>query len=145
MKWRPIAAGILGLALWWFLFLAIGIGFGALWPEYRVAARVMFEQGDLSLFVTPMLFANFFLFVMTGLAVGAIATLVGRSNVPALMLTALFFIYAVINHYVLEWDQLPPWYNLIVPIVIAGSIWLGGRIIESGRNTADGGFGADAA
>jgi hypothetical protein len=34
---------ILGLVLWWFLFFAVGIAFGSLWPEYREAARLMFE------------------------------------------------------------------------------------------------------
>ena len=91
----------------------------------------MFEDGDLSLFVTPMLLANLFLFFVAGKVVGVVSTLVGKSQIPAFVLATLFLIYAAINHFVLEWDQLPPWYNLIVPFVISGSIWLGSRIAIS--------------
>jgi hypothetical protein len=137
MTWRPIAGGVLGFALWWFLFFAIGIGIGMMWPEYREAARVMFQEADLSLFATPMLFANLFLFVVAGIVVGCISTLLGKSRIPTLVLAALFLIYTVINHYILEWEQLPPWYNLIVPVVVAGSIWLGGRVINLRTGTTE--------
>jgi len=145
MAWRPIASGVLGVALWWFLFFAIGIGIGTLWPEYREAARLMFQEGDLSLFVTPMLFANLFLFVAAGIVVGCISALLGRSRIPALVVAALFFIYMVINHYILAWEQLPPWYNLIVPVVVAGSIWLGSRIINLREAKREDGVPASAA
>lgn len=145
MVWRPIAGGVLGFALWWFLFFSIGVGIGMLWPEYREAARVMFREGDLRLFTTPMLFANFFVFTVAGIVVGCISTLLGKSRIPALVLAALFLIYAVINHYVLEWEQLPPWYNLIVPVVIAGFIWLGGRVVNLRTETSEDAANAGAA
>jgi hypothetical protein len=131
MAWRPIASVVIGLALWWFLFFAIGIGFGSLWPQYQEAARLMFQEGDLSGFITPMLFLNLLLFVVAGLVVGGFASFIGRTRVPALILASLFLIYMVINHYILEWDQLPPWYNLIVPLIVSGSIILGSRLIRS--------------
>ena len=133
MGWRPFASVILGLALWWFLFFAIGIGFGSLWPEYREAARLMFEAGDLSGFVTPMLFLNLLLFFVAGLVVGWVAALVGKNRVPALVLASLFLIYMVVNHYILEWDQLPPWYNLIVPLIVSGSILLGSWLVSRSK------------
>ena len=128
MAWRSIACGVLGFALWWLLFFAIGIGIGLVWPEYRDAARVMFQEGSFRLFTLPMLIANLLLFTVAGLVVGWISTHIARSRTPALVLVALLFIYAVVEHYVLLWDKLPAWYNLIVPVVIAGFIWLGSRV-----------------
>lgn len=96
----------------------------------------MYQEGDSSLFATPMLFANLFLFVAAGAVAGCVTTLVGRSRAPAQTVAAPLFVYAVINHYVLEWDQLTPWYNVIVPFVVAGSIWLGGRLRTRKANDA---------
>jgi hypothetical protein len=105
----------------------------------------MFQEGDVSLFITPMLFANLSLFVASGIVVGCISTLLGKSRIPTLVLAVLFLIYTVINHYILEWEQLPPWYNLIVPIVVAGSIWLGGRVINLRTEAAEDAANAGAA
>ena len=138
MAWRPIAGGILGLALWWVLFFVIGVGIGLLWPEYREAARVMFQEHSFRLFTPPMLLANLLLFTVAGIIVGRIATLVARSRISALVLAALLLLYAVIEHYILLWTQLPPWYNLIVPLVIAGSIWLGSRTPKFRTGHAEG-------
>ena len=128
MTWRPIAGVILGFAVWWLLFFAIGVGIGQLWPEYRDAARVMFQERSFRLFTPPMLIANLLLFAVAGLVVGCVSTLIGKSRTSALVLSGLLFIYAGIEHYRLLWDRLPPWYNLIVPVVIAGFVWLGSHI-----------------
>lgn len=135
MTWRRVAAAALGFTLWWFLFFAVGIAIGALWPAYREAGRSMYQEGDLSLFVTPMLFANLLVFVVAGAAVGSVTTLVGKSRIPARLVAAVLFIYAAINHYLWEWDQLTPWYNVIVPFVVAGSILLGSRLPAGHRGT----------
>jgi hypothetical protein len=34
----------------------------------------------------------------------------------------------MINHYILEWDNFPAWYNIVVPFVISISIAAGSRI-----------------
>ncbi len=128
MAWRSIVGAIAGLVLWWVLFFVIGVGTGLLWPEYREAARVMFQERAFHLFTLPMLLANLLLFAVAGMVAGRVATLVARSRTSALVLAALLLLYAVVEHYILLWDQLPPWYNLIVPLVIAGSAWLGSRI-----------------
>ena len=127
MTWRTIVGAIAGLVLWWVLFFVIGVGIGLLWPEYRAAARVMFQERSFLLFTLPMLFANLALFAVAGLIVGRLSTLIARSRMSALIVAVLLLIYAVIEHYILLWDKLPGWYNLIVPLVIAGSVWLGGR------------------
>lgn len=127
---RTIAAIVVGCAGWWFLFLAVGIGFGLLWPEYREAARFMFSEGDLSHFRTPMLFLNLVVFAIAGLAVGWVVTLIGRSRIPALVVALLYLLYMAVNHYILVWDELPAWYNLVVPLFISGAIVLGGRLVS---------------
>jgi hypothetical protein len=128
MVWRSIAGVALGLALWWLLFPALGIGFGLLWPDYREAARVMMQEGTFRLFTPAMLFTNLLVFAVVGTAVGCIATLVSRSRGAALAIAALLLVYAVVEHYLLLWNQLPDWYNLIVPLVISGFVLLGGRV-----------------
>jgi len=56
------------------------------------------------------------------------STVIARNRISALIVAALLLLYAGVEHYILLWDKLPAWYNLIVPLVIAGSVWLGGRI-----------------
>jgi hypothetical protein len=127
MAWRQIAGAIAGLVLWWVLFLVIGVGIGLLWPEYRESARVMFQERAFRLFTPPMLVSNLLVFAVAGMAAGRVSTVIARSRIAALVLAAVLLLYAIIEHYVLLWDQLPHWYNLIVPVMIAGSVWLGGR------------------
>ncbi|HEY7446448.1 MAG TPA: hypothetical protein VH701_28755, partial [Vicinamibacterales bacterium] len=69
---------------------------------------------------------------------GWFASFFGKSRVPALVLASLFLIYMVVNHYFLEWDQLPPWYNLIVPAIVSGSILLGSWLIRAPSRTVTG-------
>lgn len=127
---RPIAALVAGCAIWWFLFLAVGIAFGLLWPDYREAARLMFDEDDLSHFTTPMLFVNFVVFAAAGIVAGWLAALIGGSRLATLSLTLLFFIVMAYNHYVRVWEALPAWYNVVVPVVIAGTVTLGGRLFR---------------
>jgi hypothetical protein len=125
---RSVAAVILGVVLWWLLFFAIGIGIGLLWPEYRDAARVMMQERAFRLFTTPMLIADFLLFAVAGMAVGWVSTRLARNTTAALVVAVLLFTYAAVQHYLLLWDQLPAWYNLIVPVVIGGFVWVGSRM-----------------
>jgi len=127
-RMRAALAVIVGIVVWWLLFFAVGIGVGAAWPDYRIAARFMFQEDDLSHFTTPMLFANWLVFLGAGVGSGWLTAFVGRSRLSTLVLTGLFLAYMILNHYVLVWDELPGWYNLIVPFVIAGTILLGGRV-----------------
>jgi predicted MFS family arabinose efflux permease len=128
MGWRRITGGVLGLAAYWLAFYAIGIGAGLLWPEYRDAARGVFQERAFHLFTVPMLITNLLVFGIAGLVAGWLSTRIARSRTPGHVVAALLLIYAVVEHYVLLWDELPPWYNLIVPVVMAGSVWLGCRI-----------------
>jgi hypothetical protein len=127
MSWRPIAVGIAGLALWVFLFYALGIGIGLVWPAYRDAAQVTFQEGSFQLFTTPMLLTNLLVFFLSGYAAGRVSTVIAKRRGVGLALSMLLLIYAVAEHYWLLWEKLPHWYNLIVPIVMAGSVWVGGR------------------
>jgi hypothetical protein len=137
MTWRTTLTGLLGLVLWWFLFFAIGIGFGLVWPEYREAARMMFESGDTSGYRTPLLLLNLVLFTLIGLATGWFAAYVGRSRMPGLMIAALLLLYMLITHYLLEWDSFPAWYNLIVPWIAVGAIVAGNRLAAESPPVSD--------
>jgi hypothetical protein len=124
---RTAIGTILGFAAWWFLFFAVGIAFGLLWPAYREAARFMFE-GDLGHFTTPMLFLNWLVFLIAGTVTGWVAAFAGSSRMPALIVALLLLGYGLVNHYILVWNELPDWYNLIVPLVIAAPVAIGGRL-----------------
>jgi hypothetical protein len=126
---RTIAGVVAGVATWFATFYAIGISFGLAWTAYRDAARAMFA-GDMSLFTTPMLFLNYVLWLGTGLAAGWVAARVGKNRMASLILTAVTFVYFAVNHFVLVWGQFPDWYNVTVPFVMAGSIFLGGRMVR---------------
>jgi len=127
MVLRTASGVLLGLALWWLLFFAFGVGIGLLWPEYRDAARVMMQERTFLLFTTPMLFTNYLVFAAAGVLSGWVSAVIAKTNKSALAITVILFVYAGLQHYFLLWTKLPDWYNVTIPIVIAGSVWLGGR------------------
>ena len=125
---RKIAAVVGGLIAWSLLFWAVGIGFGLLWPAYRLAAREFFASGDFSLFTVPMMLTNCALFALCGLAAGWLVVRLARSSRAGLAFVAILFAYGALNHFWQLWGVLPDWYNLVVPFVMAGSGWLGARL-----------------
>ncbi|MGW8370211.1 MAG: hypothetical protein ACWGPN_16220 [Gammaproteobacteria bacterium] len=133
---RSLISIVLGIALWWFLFFAVGIAFGLVWPRYREAVGFMFDDGDLSHFTTPMLLVNYMVFIVAGVAVGWLVTRISGNRVAALVLGLLYLTYMAINHYFVVWDELPAWYNLLVPVIVTGAIVLGSRLVPAGRHTS---------
>ena len=131
MSLRTAAAIVAGLLAWMVGFYAIGIAFGLLWPAYAEAARFMFREDDLSHFTTPMLFLNWVLFLGTALFAGWLASWIGKNRIAPLVVAGLYLAYGMVNHYVLVWDKLPGWYNVIVPFVMAVPILLGGRLART--------------
>jgi len=128
MRVRTVAGFLTGLLIWWFLFLAFGIVFGLLWPDYREAARFMFSTGEFSHFTTPMLLLNYLVFLIGGVVTGWLTTLISNHRTPAMIVALLYLSYTIFDHYHLIWDKLPGWYNVIVPWVIACAIVLGSRL-----------------
>jgi hypothetical protein len=127
-----IAFGILaGLVIWIVGFYAIGILLGLLWPAYAEAARFMFEADDLSHFTTHMLFLNWVVFIGTGTLAGWLSSWIGRSPIAPLVVAVVWFGYAVVNHYWIVWNELPDWYNIIVPFVIGLPIFVWSRIART--------------
>ena len=127
MNVRIVTGFVAGCVIWWFLFLAAGIGFGLLWPAYREAAHVLFSAGDSSYFTTPIYFLNFLVFSIAGIVVGWLVSLFSKNRMTALVVALLYLFFMSFNHYYLEWDNFPAWYNVIVPFIISGSIALGSR------------------
>ena len=132
MNIRTVSGFLTGVVLWWFLFFAIGIGTGMLWPDYREAARFMFREQDLSHFTLAMLCLNLVIFTVEGLITGWLTTFISRSRTPSLIVGLLFLLHMGVNHYYMVWGKLPDWYNIIVPLFISGSIALGGRLVKAG-------------
>ena len=131
MKLRQVAGFLTGVIIWWFLFIAIGIGFGMLWPGYREAARLLFSAADSSRFTTTMFLLNYLVFIVTGIATGWFAASIGKGRIPALVVALFYLILMAINHFYLEWNTFPSWYNVIVPFVISGSIAIGSQFVRS--------------
>jgi hypothetical protein len=127
MIWRIAGGAIIGLAIYWLLFLVLGISFGLLWSDYRDAARLMMQEQSFRLFTTPMFLTNYVVFAVAGAVAGWASTLVSKTIKSALVALAVLLIYAGAEHYYLLWGQLPDWYNLTIPIVITGFFWLGSR------------------
>jgi hypothetical protein len=128
MNLRPAAGVVAGTFIWWFLFMFVGTAFGMLWPDYRAAARHMFETGTFTLFTTPMLCLNLLLFLVIGVATGWLVTAIARNRIAAQVLALIALAYMGFNHLYRVWGMLPDWYNVIVPFVIAASMVLGGRL-----------------
>ena len=128
---RTIAAVVAGIAAWMVGFYAIGISFGLLWPAYAEAARHMFREEDLSYFTFPMYFMNWTIFIGTGFLAGWVASRIGRNRIAPLVVAGFWFLYGIVEHYWLVWDKLPAWYNVIVPFIIAGPIFLWSRLGKS--------------
>ena len=131
MNIRTVVGVLAGCLLWWFFFIAVGIGFGLLWPAYREAAHVLFTEADSSHFTTSMFLLNYLVFVIAGMIVGWLTAFIGKSRTPAMVVALLYLCYMVFEHYYLAWDNLPHWYNVIVPLVISGSIMLGGLFTKN--------------
>lgn len=125
MIWRIAGGAILGLAIYWLLFVMLGVSFGLLWSDYRDAARLMMQEQSFRLFTTPMFLANYVVFAVAGVAAGWASTLVSKTIKSALVAVAVLILYAGTEHYYLLWGQLPDWYNLTIPVVISGFFWLG--------------------
>jgi len=119
---------VAGLVIWIVGFYATGIVFGLLWPAYAEAARFMFDADDLSHFTTPMLFLNWAVFIGAGTLAGWLSLWIARNGIAPLVVALVWFGYGVVNHYWLVWNELPDWYNIIVPFVIGLPIFVWGRI-----------------
>ena len=111
--------GVLGGGIVWYVgfFVLAQVPYQA-WPAYAEAARFMFEQDDLSHFTTPMLFLNWAVFIGTGTLAGWLSRRIALNRIAPLVVGLVWLVYAVVNHYWLVWNELPDWYNLIVPFVI---------------------------
>jgi hypothetical protein len=125
MTLRSVGAFVGGIVIWSALFWMVGIAFGFAWPDYSTAARLFFASQDFSLFTVPMMLTNFVLFAIAGLASGWIVTKVARGRNAGLALAALGLGYGLVEHYYLLWNVLPDWYNLVVPWIMGGSIYVG--------------------
>ena len=130
MNIRAIAGIIVGLVFWWVLFIGVGIAFGLMWPDYRAAARVMFNGGGFGEFTTVMLLLNFVVFIIAGLVDGWLVSTISRNRIAGLVVAGLFLLYTLFEHYYMIWGLVADWYNVIVPWIIAGALLLGSRLVR---------------
>lgn len=137
MNFRATGAVILGIAAWPVLFTVVGVGFGLLWSDYRLAARTFFASQNFSQFTLGMMLLNFVLFTVIGAVSGWLVARVGASRTAGLVFAGICFAYGALNHFYLLWGNLPDWYNLAVPWIMAGSIVIGVRQAKVKDRTPD--------
>jgi hypothetical protein len=130
MNLRAIGSVVLGVAIWPALFTVLGIGFGLLWPDYRLAARTYFASQDFSEFTLGMMLLNQALFAVVGMICGWLVTRVGGTRTAGLVFAGIGFAYGAQAHFYREWGNLPDWYNLVVPWIMGGSIIIGSRLAK---------------
>ena len=128
MNIRAIVAVIGGVLAWTLLFMVVGIAFGLVWQDYRLAARAFFDSQNFGLFTTAMMLTNFVVFAIAGLVDGWLVAWFARSRTPGYVVAGLYLAYALVEHYYLMWNIIPNWYNMVVPWIIAGSILAGVRL-----------------
>lgn len=135
MNFRAMGSVVLGLAAWPALFMVVGIAFGLMWPDYRTAARTFFDTQDFSQFTIGMMLLNFGLFAVIGVLSGWVVRRIGGSRTAGLVLAGIWFVYAAVNHFYVQWGNLPDWYNIVVPWIIGGSIVIGARQATASART----------
>lgn len=130
MKLR-IPLGILaGLLIWWVMFYASGTVFMYFWPAMLEAAGPVVENNDFSQFTTPMLLLLIVMYLWVNPIAGWLIVYITKNRDHVWIASVLMLIYAGYIHWFQLWNNLPDWYNVLVPIMIPPLMYLGGRLVK---------------
>lgn len=126
MKIRTIVGVLSGLVVWWVLFyLSVGI-FAALWPAMQEAGRPAVENGDFSQLTAPMLALLIVMYFWVNPVAGWLTVFITKNRNHVWVVVVPLFLFASFQHFYVLWDNLPDWYNVLVPILIPPLVYLGG-------------------
>ena len=120
-----ILAGFIG---WWVAFYASLVIFAAVWPGLLDMGRRALESNDYGQISTPALTLLIVMYFWVNPIAGWLTVLITRNRNDALITAMPLFAYAAFAHYYRLWNNLPDWYNLIVPVLIPPLVYLGGRL-----------------
>ena len=130
MNVRTAAGIVLGIAVWWVLFMASTFLIVVAWPTSEAFRQAVFDAGDYSVFPTAMLLAFLAMYVPIGLIAGRAAVSITRVARHAWIVAAPILLFALFQHLYVLWNNLPNWYNVAVVLLIAPFIVVGGRSVK---------------
>ena len=131
MNIRSIAGIVLGIVLWWALFLVLSYAIVVMWPGSESYQQALFERGDYSVIPTGALVVLLVMFVVIGLVSGWVAAAISRNEVHAWIVAIPILLFAAFQHLYKLWGNLPDWYNIAVVLLIWPFIILGARLRRS--------------
>ena len=135
MKVRSVIAILAGGLVWMFTFpLLVGL-MTTVWPSLREAVQVFKNTGRFNVFgSTSMLIAFQVLWLLTNGTAGLVTALISKRKTEVLILMGILVAWFAYNHFWAEWDQFPVWYNVLVVVLVAPMVVVGGMIPELVRS-----------
>ena len=128
---RAVAGVVVGVAVWWTVFLLSTFLIVALWPASEELRHAIFEDRNYSVLPTAMLAMFLFMYLPIGLVSGFVTAAITKKRWHTWLAAAPITAYAILQHLFVLWDNLPNWYNVAVVAIIAPFIVLGGNFWRS--------------
>ena len=135
MKVRSVIAILAGGLVWMVTFpLLVGL-MTTVWPALREAVHAFRNTGRFHVFgSTSMLIGFQVLWLLTNGAAGLVTALISKRKTEVLILMGILVAWFAYNHFWAVWDQLPAWYNVLVVVLVAPMVVVGGTIPELVRS-----------
>ncbi|MEX1034175.1 MAG: hypothetical protein WDZ30_12500 [Cellvibrionaceae bacterium] len=131
MNIRAVLGVPAGFVTWWVLFYASTFVFAALWPAFQEAGRPAVESGDFSQLTTGMLSLLVVMYFWVNPLSGLVTVLITRNRKHAWFTAAPIFLFAAYQHFYFLWNNLPDWYNVLVPLLVPPLVFLGGMLVKT--------------
>lgn len=128
MKIRPIAAVVAAGLVWAVTMPALVLLLAFAWPSLYEAVRIYQQTRGFDMFDTNMLVAFQFLWPVTNVLAGLVTVLISRRQLEVRVVAVLLTVYFALNHWWAYWFDFPVWYNVIVVLLVAPMVLLGGRL-----------------
>jgi len=126
MKAVKIILGVVaGWIVWAVLFNASVFGFAALWPEFQAAGRHALDTMDYSQLTNPMLILLLGMYFWVNPATGWLTMVIAKHKIAVWIVGISLFIYFACMHFYVLWNNLPNWYNLVVPLLVLPLVYFG--------------------
>ena len=133
MKLRSVIAVVAGLAVWAVTFPLVAMLEAQFWPSLVEAVRTYFETQSYAVFNTSMLVSFQAIWPLTNFAAGLATGVIARRLTEVWVLCGILLAYFAYNHLWALWDDLPVWYNLLVVVLVAPFVLVGGHVAQQIR------------
>jgi len=128
MKLRPVIAIIVAGVVWSVAMPALVLLVAIAWPALRDAVALYQQNGGFDMFETPMLITFQFLWPVTNLLTGLVTVLISRRQLEVRIVAGVLTAFFAVQHWWVYWFDFPVWYNVIVVLLVAPFVLLGGRL-----------------